>query len=174
MEAKKKSRNKSRAKKHASIENMSFLGIVTRMAPLGLHFYANDFLVSAKSLPKAESPFSPSFYYLVLHSIELSLKAFLSCRGYSLERLSGGPLGHDLVSLLDECDKKGLVKVEGLKQKHMNEIRTASKYYVEKVFEYPALGEALTGYPGTPDLVSLTEAADLLVRFNKEPCLAAK
>lgn len=173
MVSNEKKKNKSRAKKHAAIENISFFGTEVRIAPTGLYIYAKDYLNSAKSLPEPKSPFSPSSYYLILRSIELSLKAILSCKGYSLEKLSGGPLGHDLVSLLDVCEKQGMNEVSDLTQNHKSEIRSASVYYVEKVFEYPAIGEAVSGYQGTPDASILIEAAEILVKFNKEPCLSA-
>jgi len=168
------SKNKSRAKKHTKIENLSIFGTVARMAPVGLYIYAEDFLNSYESLSKSKLPFSPSRYYLVLRSIELSLKAFLSCSGYSLEKLSGGPLGHDLVSLLDECEQEGIKVISDLKDKHKKEIRAASEYYIEKVFEYPAIGEAIRAYPKAPDLSILAEAASILVNYIEEPCLNAK
>jgi hypothetical protein len=166
-------KSKSRAKKHTKIENLSMLGTLTRMAPAGLYVYAEDFLESYKSLPSAESPFSPSRYYLVIRSIELSLKAFLSCSGYSLEMLSGGPLGHDLIALMNECEKGDIEVISDLKEKHKKEIHAASEYYIEKVFEYPAIGEAVRAYPKAPDLSILAEAAAILVKYIKEPCLNA-
>jgi len=173
MATNKKTKKKSRAKKHTQIEDVSFFGNLTRMAPAGLYVYAKDFLNSSKSISKTESSFSPSLNYLVLRSIELSLKAFLSCSGYSLEKLSGGILGHDLGALLDECEKHFISVISDLKQEHKNEIRFGSEYYVEKVFEYPAIGEAVRAYPKAPDVSILIEAAEVLVKYIKEPCLKA-
>src|SRR5207247_6397193 len=42
-------------------------------------------------------------------------------------------------------------------------------YYSEKVFEYPAISEAIEGYPQKPNLVVLRSAAELLVIRLQSP-----
>ena len=54
------------------------------------------------------------------------------------------------------------------------EIRRASKYYLEKVFEYPAAGEAPRAYPHNPDIEPLLEAAKAMVVALEVPCRDAK
>jgi hypothetical protein len=53
-------------------------------------------------------------------------------------------------------------------------IAQANHYYEGKLFEYPAYGEALAGYPGRPDLAALHSAADRLVSNLRQACLEAK
>jgi hypothetical protein len=49
----------------------------------------------------------------------------------------------------------------------------SSAYYREKVFEYPAIAEALKAYPGNPDTDLLLGVARALVTALREPCLNA-
>jgi len=53
------------------------------------------------------------------------------------------------------------------------QIRRASNYYSGKVFEYPAIGEAVSAYSGNPDTNTLIEVAEKLVDVLREPCLKA-
>jgi hypothetical protein len=50
------------------------------------------------------------------------------------------------------------------------QIRRATHYYCGKAFEYPAVGEAISGYPSMPDLPMLIDTAKLLVEQLREPC----
>ena len=54
------------------------------------------------------------------------------------------------------------------------QILRASDYYSSKVFEYPALGEALQAFHGHPDTNILIDAAEKLVSALQEPCLKAR
>ena len=60
-----------------------------------------------------------------------------------------------------------------LGSEHVEEIQRADKYYSEKVFEYPAISEAIEGYPQKPNLVVLRSAAELLVIRLEALCLDA-
>jgi hypothetical protein len=160
----------SPAKKHAQIENLSVFGTATRMGPLGLHMYAADFLSVAIAAATPQVPFAPARTYLVCRALELVLKAFLSLKGQPLERLAGGEYGHDLEKLLAAAVQQGLLDLVVVEERQLIEIRRASKYYAEKVFEYPALGEALFGYPHNPDIEPLLEAAKAMVVALEVPC----
>jgi hypothetical protein len=109
----------------------------------------------------------------VCHAQELALKAFLSLKGYSLDELAGGKFSHDLGKILDEAERNGLRQFVAWGEDGTFQIRRASSYYSSKVFEYPAVGEALSGYSGSPATNVLIDAADRLVDALHEPCLQA-
>jgi HEPN domain-containing protein len=163
----------SPAKRHAAIENISVLGIPGRMGPLGLWIYADAFLTAAQALPLAEGRFDPVPYYLASHSVELSLKAVLALRGKSLLELSGGQFGHNLRALLAAAQMAGLSDLVNLGSGHLEVVETTADYYEGKVFEYPAVGEAMTAYSSRPNIDLLLAAASALVVALHEPCLTA-
>lgn len=156
------------------IENISIAGSVTRMAPVGLIKYAQWFLQAAKEISvSSETQFMPARTYLVCHSLELALKAFLSLNGYELIKLSGGAFGHNLENILAEAQKLKIDSAACLTSIHKAEIYKASQYYSEKIFEYPALWEAIQAYPSRPDTSILIEAAEVLVSSIFDRCLHA-
>ncbi len=87
--------------------------------------------------------------------------------------LAGGKFSHDLAKILDEAERNYLCKFIARDKRETFQLRRASNYYASKVFEYPALGEALYAYPETPDTNVLINAADKLVNALREPCLEA-
>lgn len=161
-------RKLSAAKQHASVENISVLGVQGRMGPLSLWMYANAYLRAAKVLPWAEVPFEPVRHFLVCQSIELLLKASLSLNGAKLLELADGAYGHNLEALLEAAVKTG--QPLAIATSHCSEIRKAAKYYLEKVFQYPAVAEAMRGYPHLPDFAVLIEAAEILNADLEKPC----
>lgn len=163
----------SPAKRQAAIEDISVLGVRGRMGPLGLWIYAETYLKAAQALPSPADRFDPVPYYLASHSVELSLKAFLALRGKSLLELSSGEFGHNLITLLAEAQSAGLSDIVALKSNHLAAIESTAAYYEGKVFEYPAVGEALTAYSARPDLKHLLTAAQALVLPLHKPCLTA-
>ena len=82
--------------------------------------------------------------------------------------------GHDLEKLLAEAIQQGLLDIVAIEESQLNEIRRASRYRSEKVFEYPALAEALSGYPHNPAIEPLLAAANAMVIALEIPCLEAK
>lgn len=169
-----KKRKSSAAKRFAEIEKISIVGITERMGPLGLHMYAELYLSAAQILPKPKVPFEPVRPYLVCHAIELVLKAFLSLRGATMVELADGPYGHNLDSLLTKCIEANLADFASLSEAKSNAIRLATTYYGGKVFEYPAVGEALSAYPQMPPVDVLFEAAASLVEALRQPCREAR
>jgi len=164
----------SRPKQFAQIEQISLFGSVIRMAPAGLWQYANAYLRAATALPVPKAPYEPVRYYLACHSIELSLKAYLSLHGATMLELSESAYGHNLEAILAAADSKGLQSFVGVSAEQRAEICKAATYYAGKVFEYPAMGEACVGYPSLPDLELLFEAATLLVDSLARPCTEAQ
>ena len=174
MNIPKKISNLSKANKFAQIEYISIIGITERMGPIGLHVYADAYLSAARSLPKPTVPFEPVRPFLVCHSIELSLKAFLSLQGAAMIELADGSVCHNLESILQKTESKNIDSFVALTRMHKAEIRNASLYYAGKVFEYPAVGEAFSAYPSMPAIEILLEVATLLVDSLHQPCLNAK
>ena len=134
------------------VEHISIFGLTARVAALALQTYAADFLAAAKAIPPPSVPFAPARPYLACHALELALKAFLSLKGYSFDRLAGGEFSHRLANLIDEAEQNGLYDFVSLKEDETSQIRFASDYYSSKVFEYPAAGELLRVLPGMPDI----------------------
>jgi hypothetical protein len=164
----------SPAKQNAEIENLGMGNSTQRAAPLALWWYAKAFHTAGVAAPPCEHRFEPARYYLICHSIELALKAYLAVKGETLLDLSGRKLGHVLNNLLVAAEEKGLRGKVALTDVHCAEIRSASDYYLGKVFEYPAIAEAIPGgYPKLPSLEVLTEAAEILVRTLELPCKEA-
>jgi hypothetical protein len=169
-----KKRKASAAKRFAEIERISIAGITERMGPLGLHMYAESYLLAARTLPKPSVPFEPVRPYLLCHAVELALKAFLSLRGAAMVELAEGPYGHNLDSLLAKALEADLLAVAALTETECDAIRLANTYYSGKVFEYPAVGEALSAYPLMPPVDKLLEVASSLVESLRQPCRDAK
>jgi hypothetical protein len=167
-------RKPSRAKQYAQIERISIMGATSRMGPVGLWVYADAYMRAALALPAPEVPYEPVRYYLVCHSIELSLKAFLSLHGATMLELSENAYGHNLEAIVAAADAKGLQSEIPLANGHREEVCKAAVYYAGKVFEYPAVGEAMSGYPNLPKLDVLFAAAELLVAALAQPCREAE
>lgn len=158
------------ARQHAKVENFSIGGVSGRFGPVGLMVYADHFLSAGKT-SAADERFIPARLFLTCRAAELALKAFLSLKGCSLLQLAGGPFGHDLDALLVEAEKRDLHTLVKLEPEARAEICRASIYYSEKVFEYPALSEAMYGYPELPNATMLFDAVETLVTSLREPCL---
>jgi hypothetical protein len=160
----------SRARRHAAIENFSFLGIHARMGPLMLHQYAELYCQAAESVQETEHRLNPARGFLICHSLELSLKAILSLHGMTLFELSDVTFGHNLDRLLECVDQNSHAAVVQLTAANRAAIGQASEYYAAKVFEYPALEEAVRGFPEKPDLGHLLEVARSLVDSLRSAC----
>jgi hypothetical protein len=164
---------KERMRRHRRIESVSVLGAVARLSPLAFHRYATDFLRATEAVEPSDHPFSPVASYLASRTIELALKAFLSARGYTFEQLAREPLGHHLDALLREAQQNGLSEHVRLDDASVAEVVSASRYYSEKVLEYPSVWEALNGYPDKPQPFVLLRTARTLVLGLEKPCLDA-
>ena len=146
------------------------MGAVGRMGPFGLWMYASSYMKAAHTLPVPNAEFEPVRYHLVCHGIELGLKALLSIHGATMLELSESAYGHNLQTILEAAKSKGLSDHVALTPQHELEIAKAATYYGGKLFEYPAVGEALRGYPELPDISILLAAASLLVSGLEQPC----
>lgn len=117
-------------------------------APLGTHRLASEFLAAAlKVQPVASSaaaelaqPISLAAFYLLGHSIELLLKAFLLGRGTSIKELRNSPYGHNLAALLGEARRRKLGAIAKLSRQDIAIIATLNECYMPKELEYAFTG----------------------------------
>ncbi|MGY6216338.1 hypothetical protein ACW73L_14360 [Methylolobus aquaticus] len=106
--------------------------------------------------PVSERVVIPALY-LLGHSIELSLKAFLLHRGLALEDL---PLiGHDLEKALGEATARGLSSHLELSGDQREALRCLNELYKSKELEYIKTGEKV--FPG---LILIAALAECLVQ----------
>ena len=117
--------------------------------------YAFDFLKAAKSHRASTSDFKPAQLYLACHALELALKTYLALQGWPTATRERTTSRVDLLSLLAQADSHGLDKLVRLSPQQHAEIKKAAAYYSAMVLEYPALVEAVRGYPQRPDADSL-------------------
>ena len=161
----------SKARKHAEVERFELAGLKLHFSPAGLIIYAKHYLDAATTA--ADAQFNPARTFLACRSLELALKALLALRGIPLPRLLTGEYGHNLHQILAEAERKDLNEFVKLNGNQRAAIKRASDYYEEKVFEYPALAEAVHAYPKMPDTQILIEVAELLVTSLHRPCIEA-
>jgi hypothetical protein len=112
----------------------------SQTTPFGLWRYARDFADAGDAAYEVAryQPFVPA-YYLMGHSIELSLKAFLLGAGVPLDELKRD-FGHDLSALLDRAHHLGLAQEVQLSDIDGGVIRLLGFEYRTKRFEYIRTG----------------------------------
>lgn len=128
-----------------------------RTNSMGLWSYANSFYMASCELveSKNQQVIDP-IYYLVSHSIELSLKAFLRGNGISLEDLKNyNKIGHDLEKMLAKSMALGLETYIELTESDHLVINMINHYYKNKELEYIVTGTK--SYPHIESLLQLNE-----------------
>jgi hypothetical protein len=96
--------------------------------------YIKAFQILTKNNNNTTNLFHVKFY-LLAHSIELSLKAYLRYKKYSLSDLRS--LGHDLTGIYTELESNFTYKLDN---KSIEIIKAINLYYKSKEFEYPTTG----------------------------------
>jgi len=91
-----------------------------------------------------------------------------------MKDLADAKYGHKLETLLKKAKEKNIQATIPFTDDHLDAILLASTYYAEKVFEYPAVGEAIRCFPKMPPIETLLDAAMILVESLRQPCLEAK
>lgn len=107
---------------------------VVRVDGYWLRHYAGDFLAAAKDFEPPVNRFSPVPYYLICHSIELSLKSFLFSVGFN--KADRRRLNHDLERALRSAEDNGLSTHLQPTAYDRELIRKANRLYAKKEFEY--------------------------------------
>jgi hypothetical protein len=119
---------------HVESVTLQVSDIVMRVDGHWLRNYAGDFLNAAKHFVPPSNRFSPVQYYLVCHSIELSLKAFLFSAGFN--KAARKSLNHNLETAINEAEANGLSAHLQVSAKERDLIRRANRLYPKKEFEY--------------------------------------
>jgi len=111
-----------------------------RTNSMGLWTYAKAYLGAAKTIAPASDKELPPIpaYYLVCHSIELVLKAFLRGAGKELEDLK--KKGHNLNQCLRAAEEMGINEYFSLTITQKNAVSLINDYYNQKELEYIATG----------------------------------
>lgn len=104
------------------------------MGPTGFIVYARDFLNAYESF-ETDQPFSPSKYYLVCRSLELSLKSCLLLKNVPMNKVKY-KFSHDLHRILRKSKELGIDSVVSIKDEEKFEIEKANSWYNRKGFEY--------------------------------------
>lgn len=107
---------------------------VARVDGYWLRHYAGDFLAAAKDFKPPANRFSPVPYYLICHSIELSIKSFLFTAGF--KKAERRKLNHDLEKALQAAENKGLSRHIQLTADERGLLSKANRLYPKKEFEY--------------------------------------
>lgn len=119
----------------------------TKTTPIGLVRYAHDFFDSARAvedqLGKATcfelvSPV-PSLY-LIGHSIELALKAYLLQHGLTLRELRHKQFGHDLHACQRKTKELGLAAIVSFHPAEEGAVELLNNLYSTKQLEYIVTG----------------------------------
>ena len=134
-------------------------------AAIGAATLAKEFYAGAVQLqPPARTPLDvlrqrvPRVaYYLLGHSIELSLKSFLLARGIPNDKLRSRAFGHNLAALLAESRKRRLGTVAKLSDREVRIIRLLNQMYEAKELEY-----RVTGSRTLPPYAELADVAERL------------
>jgi len=138
-----------------------------RTNSMGLWTYSKEFLNAAKavaSLSDKELVPIPA-YYLVCHSIELILKAFLRGEGESLNKLR--EVSHDLNQALKAAKKKNLDQYYLLTEDQREAVDLINDYYNKKELEY-----ITTGFKSFPKYDILEKIASSLIDSLERFCLS--
>ena len=132
--------------------------------------YATDFLAAAQAFEAPKNRFSPVRYYLICHSIELSLKSFLLTVGFKKDNLQN--LNHDLNKALKKAVDKGLSTHLEITSNDREALKKANKLYSIKEFEYFEKLETIYD-PHDFDLDALASFAQRLLDAIEAPVSAS-
>lgn len=96
---------------------------------------ANSYFAAASQLLQthAAETFRPSLF-LLLHALELHLKAFLLSQGMTDKQLRN--IGHNLLACLRACNERGFAAHAALSWVEQLQIVRINVYYKEKELEY--------------------------------------
>lgn len=126
-----------------------------RLTARGLLRYAWDYYKAFEDLHEKHPDPVKMYevkYFLLCHSIELTMKAYLREIGYTRKQLL--KIGHDLELLIHTLYKEGVL----IDVPSMERTFSLNDYYKTKQFEYPQ-----TGYKGLPSLDAMKSSTHLLL-----------
>jgi hypothetical protein len=141
-------------------------GGVSQIDAYWLRQYAGDFLRAANDFVAPSNRFTPVKCYLVGHSIELSLKAFLFTVG--LKKVDRRRLNHDLEEALTAAEQRGLDTYLNVSVSDRQQPQRANRLYSRKEFEYFESLETIWD-PLDFDVTELTGFAQRLYEAIEQP-----
>jgi hypothetical protein len=110
-------------------------------------------------------------YFLYARSIELSLKAFLSCNDKSERDLKSSAFGHNLTALLQEAERVGLASCFPLNDGHRMVIHWISHPYAGKDLEYTKVAPGGSRITEMPDVAWTAAVARSFIDGLQGVCL---
>jgi len=111
-------------------------------------------------------------FYLVCHSIELSLKAFLRAKGWAMGDLSDREqFGHNLDNALRQAEQAGLDEFFQTHKDFRDFLRVFHISYENKHYEYPLVFEPLDSLRSQRVLTVLLDGAESLLAQTKRSVL---
>jgi hypothetical protein len=121
--------------------------------------FAEQFHAAFHELPERPAPLSWPRYFLLCHSIELALKAYLALVGTTPEQLKKD-FGHKLNQLVDEAVEKGLPLTTTTQEeiKHLNVAHTEFRH------RYPGVGPVYIIEQFIPAAKELLDAVSTAIR----------
>ena len=132
--------------------------------PVGFHSAGETFLDAAEML--AQDPITIVTYYVVCHSIELFLKAFLRGKGISADELAWRKYGHSLETCLFKARELGLYELVHFSSVLEAQVQWIGSQYEKKELEYPVTG----GFKDFPDIQILLDIARRLATGIRAFC----
>lgn len=132
----------------------------------GLWRFSREYL-SAAVLVGADPKYEISSvrYYLLGHSAELMLKAFLLANGVPLEELKT-KIGHDLERALERAKSLGLLNLVSIPPQEDYSVRLLSKTYKLKEHEY-----IVTGYREWPQPALMVSFIERILMATQSICV---
>ena len=131
----------------------------------GLWRFSKEYLSAAVLVgADPEHEISPVRHYLLGHSAELVLKAFLLARGVSLKELK--TIGHDLERSLDRAKNLGLLNLVSIPPEEDYSVRLLSKTYKLKEHEY-----IVTGYRHWPQPALMVSFIERILMATQNLCI---
>lgn len=145
---------------------------INRTTAFGTWRFAHQYERAARAvdaIAKTDLDVAAPRYYLLGHSIELALKAFLLARNVPHEELRSMKLmGHDLEKALARAEGVGLQEFVEFSLEERASIELLNKTYQPKEHEY-----IVTGYTAWPQTAVLLAILEKLLPSIKSECLEA-
>lgn len=127
-----------------------------RTSARGLLNYAKEYYTAYELIQKQQPEFTKSFavkYYLLCHSLELTMKAWLKKKGATYKQIKD--MGHDLEKIMVVLHDDYDLLFDAASQEM---ISLVNQHYSKKEFEY-----ALRGSKSVPVITDLAQTVNLLI-----------
>jgi HEPN domain-containing protein len=130
----------------------------------GMWNYAYEYFKAGVIVHESAKTNTDPIYFLIGHSIELCLKAYLRGSGLSIEQLK--KLGHNLDKLLEEAKAHGVASLVEISEEFRTIIAYLNSYYCIKPFEYIE-----SGTKTLPRIEDLSKRVGELLATTKDFCM---